>query len=325
MSEIDFDELDKAVKQLMGGGTEQSAGSDDEPKQKTLTITNTLQPGEKPTYDKLGKVAEGIGSETLVVDGERTVIEDLNGGLPADGRPPELPITVASTPIGATPTVIPAQPVVAEPILPPAPVVPTPPRGRFMDMVSSPAKSVPASRPVQASVFAEPVATAPVAPVAENKPKETAPTPAEPARTPFLPDTKVEKRPLGGAESSPTDNSVATVLADSASKQFDVPEKTPELETAPAAPPKQDAQAPADPTLVVSSAESLELQKIESASVAPEAAQPAGIYDVNSYHQPINHPAKQKSGWSVVLIILIIVVVAAALGAAAYFSLGLAN
>lgn len=322
MSEIDFDELDKAVKQLMGGGTDPSASSDDEPKQKTLTITNTLQPGEKPTYDKLGKVAEGIGSETLVVEGERTVVEDLNGGLPADGRPPELPITVTSTPVTAAPPVIPANPVVAEPILPPAPAAPTPPRGRFMDMVSGPTKSVSTPRPVQPAVQS----AAPAAPVVEQKPQESMQAPAEPARTPFLPDTKVEKRPLGGAESSVADDSITAVLADSTSKQFDVPEKAPESPEVPlATPPKQDAQAPADPTLVVSSAESLELQKIESAAVSPEPAQPAGIYDVNSYHQPINHPAKQKSGWSVVVIILIIVVVAAALGAAAYFSLGLAS
>ena len=328
MSEIDFDELDKAVKQLMGGVT--SPAPEDEPKQKTLTLTNTLEPGEKPTYDKLGKVAEGIGNETLAVAGERNTIETLSGALPTDGRPPELPVGNASA------VVPPAALVRATDSR--AAVAARPTRGRFMDVMHSSSDMTPPvvapERPVAAPQIAPlpvlpeptPIVDTPI-PVATPEPSsEVTEVPAaateEPVRTPFLPDTKVEKRPLGTSEPAANTDSVADVLADSTSKQFDV-ENALGLEQNVPEPAKQDIQALADPTMQGASAESLVLQKLEAEVVPADTEQPAGIYDVNSYHQPISHPAKRKSGWLVVLIIVVIIIVAAALGAGAYFMLDL--
>jgi hypothetical protein len=44
-----------------------------------------------------------------------------------------------------------------------------------------------------------------------------------------------------------------------------------------------------------------------------------GIYDTDSYHQPLAHPAKKKSGWLWVLWIVIILIIGAGGGAALYF------
>jgi hypothetical protein len=43
------------------------------------------------------------------------------------------------------------------------------------------------------------------------------------------------------------------------------------------------------------------------------------IYDTEAYHKPLSHPAKKKSGWTVVVWILAILVVGAGAGAALYF------
>jgi hypothetical protein len=43
------------------------------------------------------------------------------------------------------------------------------------------------------------------------------------------------------------------------------------------------------------------------------------IYDTDTYHQPLTHPAKKKSGWLWVLWIVIILLVGAGGGAALYF------
>ena len=64
MTEFDFDELDKAVNSLMGGmKTAKSADRVDPAK--TLTINATLAPDETPEYNKLGEVAQKIGSEAI--------------------------------------------------------------------------------------------------------------------------------------------------------------------------------------------------------------------------------------------------------------------
>ncbi len=335
MSEIDFDELDKAVKQLMGGVAK--VASDDEPKQKMLTLTDTLQPGEKPAYDRLGKVAEGIGSETLITNGEHESISALDGKLPGDGRPPVLPVGSAMVPEREAPQ----RPSQESSRGTPAP---RPARGRFMDVVHH-SSDMTTSNTLQASgdtpvlAVAEPEVAAPevTEPQSEvvptNKDDDSAIVSSiEPLKTPFLPDAKVEKRPLGAID-QPVEESVAEVLASSASKQFeDVPAESSSTTNidnfANVSADSADAQAPADPVeLAAESAESLELQKIEAAEIEAESrgkeTPEGGIYDVNSYHQPINHPAKQKSSWAVIGIILVIILLAAALGAGAFFLLNL--
>ncbi len=328
-NDIDFDELDKAVNSLMGG-VKSDQPDDEAPTQKTLTISSTLGPDEKPAYDKLDEVAKKIGSEALVPGSERTVVEDLD--------------TVAAT----APTVpsVPAEPVKSQP------TVSRPPIGRFMDVVHPSSDMRTVAKPVQPVV--PPAVTPAPTPTVQPAPVETTQSDAHAVAkpelaplTPFLPDAKVEKRPLGGqsisgAVQSPFD---AAQPEDQPSDKAELPETT-SINSEPV-PLSDDTQKIPDATTIQSakSAESPELQAIESTpvtdvpdhmhesirsvesvdaeqSVAANATAEGAIYDVNNYHQPLGHPAKRKSGWGVVVIILVIILVSGALGAAAYFMLG---
>lgn len=111
--------------------------------------------------------------------------------------------------------------------------------------------------------------------------------------------------------------------------------------------PEPDNQLQTDPTEVPieEETEEMKLLKIESQEVSEstvydsktdstvsEAIDPSSaleaeasnsqkntIYDVNEYHQPLQHPVKQKSGWLTVFIIVMIIALCAGLAATAYF------
>lgn len=340
-NDIDFDELDKAVNSLMGKVGEETL--DDDAKTKTLEVTTTLKPEDKVKYDEIGKVAEKIGDETLVTDGEVELVEDLSK-LP---EKMELPVTAAATPPAA-----PAAPVVAA-----KPAVPRPNSGRFMDMVHPKGDMrTPSATPAPAST-PSPSMAAPSAPVVTITPPETLSQPAAPVvtpsveapLTPFLPDAKVEKRPLGGGEAlavpvtpgSPKHagaqppESVSFASADTSATE--VTQVDNQLPPSPAEQPTADGLA--EQTLAKLEASEVaapveqmaedapSIEKVESgdteglknngaAEKSPELTETPGgaIYDV----QPLNHPAKKKSGWGVVLIIVIIIVLSIAVAGGAY-------
>lgn len=194
------------------------------------------------------------------------------------------------------------------------------------------------------------------------------------APSPFLPDTKVEKRPLGGLNAEEPDhtpvrananddqtygrsdpdaqlppaNSAAdaplpaelhsdlvAIEADSGPADQPVPQPTLATATKPSAQPTQaqsatDAVKPSQKTSSVlgaalpkdaSSAQSgptsIPKQYREEPSTSDENS--GSIYDTDSYHQPLDHPPKKKSGWMWVLWILLILLVGAAGGAGIYF------
>jgi hypothetical protein len=169
--------------------------------------------------------------------------------------------------------------------------------------------------------------------------------------SPFLPDTKVEKRPLGG-NASQNDAPVSVPVVENTDDQLPAT-----LEDTKSLLPEEFHSE-----LVAIEADTTELKEdekqvtstwTEPSAVKPEATKevtlkeekdkppvPAGpgsipqqykeekstgdqengaIYDTNSYHQPLSHPAKQKSGWMWVVWILLILVVGAGGGAALYF------
>lgn len=225
MGDIDFEELDKAVNSLMGKNTV-STDNDDQPKQKTLSINSTLKPGDSPAFDKLESVAKKIGSDALVAEGEVTKIEELDAPSAMPATTPVAPLEpvvseAAAAPISAA---APAAPVSTVP----APTVTAAPKrpssGRFMDVVhpSSDMKTAGSTPSLSVPERTQPVMPRPVAPApAPAQRIDTPPTPAPfvtpPAPTvlpetqpdpkpltPFLPDAKVEKRPLGGGQASVT-------------------------------------------------------------------------------------------------------------------------
>jgi len=86
----------------------------------------------------------------------------------------------------------------------------------------------------------------------------------------------------------------------------DEPAKTPE----PATPPAEEKPAPTGPA-------SIPQQYREEPSTGDK--ENGAIYDTDSYHKPLAHPAKKKTGWLWVLWILVILLVGAGAGAAVYF------
>lgn len=158
---------------------------------------------------------------------------------------------------------------------------------------------------------------------------------AEPLVSPFLPDAKVEKRPLGSpapeaempaeyettaSGQSPEDQLPADpdqglpqelqdellAVESDTSMQFDgepEPEEKPEADS--------PAETPAKPLST-----SIPQQYKPEPSVPDETE--GDVFDTRSYHQPIIHPAKRKSGWLWVLGIVLLILLGAGAGAAVY-------
>lgn len=169
----------------------------------------------------------------------------------------------------------------------------------------------------------------------------------EPLSSPFLPDAKVEKRPLGGAALSSTGGElmVEDENAQLPALPKDVEPALPEELHGDVASIEADNSTtdPSDHIEPSSEPVKHEVSKTEAkkpAVTVTEAIAPAGptsipqqyteepnsgdqksgaIYDTDSYHQPLTHPAQKKHGWSWVLWILLILLVGAGGGAALYF------
>lgn len=277
MKDIDFDELDKAVNSLMGSVAPDADEAAVKPK--TLSISSTLKPDEKPSYQKLDEVARTIGSETLTVDAEQpVVIEDLDAQKAAASKTPAVPLIA--------PDLVPTLPVdVPDTASAPAPsAAPQPAKGRFMDVVHPssdmrsasslpplkvPTRDAPPSTETTPETVADEVATpaeeTPIEEAATPEPAAEEPVSSEPTLTPFLPDAKVEKRPLGapptpsGAVPSPFDDETP---AETVAK---IPEET---SISPA--------GPAEETIAVNSETKLSVaddaQSVLDASVLPGAS-----------------------------------------------------
>ncbi|HEU4716137.1 MAG TPA: hypothetical protein VFS14_04915, partial [Candidatus Saccharimonadales bacterium] len=195
-----------------------------------------------------------------------------------------------------------------------------------------------------------------------------------PLTSPFLPDAKVEKRPLGGLASEESDAPASdddisrAPMADDTKKSVDDPNKqlpADPTEVEPVLPEELSGDlmaVEADTThaeLKRAHDESAQQSMPAAAKESPVAAQgfetkepstspaasaeekpvPAGptsipqqykeepstgdqdngsIYDTDTYHQPLSHPAPKKSGWMWVVWIVLILLVGAGGGALLY-------
>ena len=182
-------------------------------------------------------------------------------------------------------------------------------------------------------------------------------SPDGPLTSPFLPDAKVEKRPLGSLEAStPAEEPDRTppVSSDVQKTQDDPSDQLPALpkdvepvlpeelhsdlvevesDTTSSGVPKTEEREDDTPKAPMPSSESSK-QEEKPASTGPTSIpqqyheeptsgdeKNGAIYDTDTYHQPLAHPAKKKSGWMVVLWIVVILLVGAG-GTAALYLLG---
>lgn len=182
-------------------------------------------------------------------------------------------------------------------------------------------------------------------------------TDPQPLNSPFIADAKVEKRPLGGAlvegnveepgrapvlgvlttdTSAPTDPSDQLPASPGGVESQLPPELQSDLmaietdggtSAAPkhaAAPVAVVAEKPAtvttDAPAAASGPTSIPQQYHEEQSTSDQSN--GSIYDTDSYHQPLAHPAKTKSGWLWVIWILLLLIVGGG-GAVALYFLGI--
>jgi len=378
MTDLDFDELDKAVNSLMGKVGDQTL-EDTKAVTKTLTVNTTLEKGEEPKYDALGKVAEKIGDTAIETVKELTLVENWSAEPIKDSDPhiteldtlkqdladpskhpvlavgtkPHVDIVnkADATAAAEKPSEMPSRP----------PATRRPSGGRFLDMVHPSANMRPATAaaPRSAAVVVGHHGRA----MSETMSPASAPlhthstTGPVPGPSPFIQDAKVEKRPLGGespaddaaeAEPSKAAETEKLVLEPKMDDRVDVIE-TVSVEGKQVDDGTGDDQRPIDATGFDAEVDKQERQlasiesevaeepsyalisEIESADTehlsngGAEKADDAGgeasgaIYDTKEYHKPLDHPAKKKSGWGVIVTIVLIIVIAAALAGAAYF------
>ncbi len=325
MADIDFDELDKAVNNLMANvDTSKRNESVDDPEDTVVMLDSAVAP-EQSAKDQTPSAAESQ---------------------------PEPAVDPMPTPVATSPALAVKR------------------RGQFMD-VMHPSSDMKAAKP---SVKREGVTLAPTTDVVAPAPVATTPVPTEesPAQTadapelasdndmatnqapltsPFLPDAKPEKRPLGGGSSDTT----ATPNSDIAAElQDQLPAELPQEQAAsPSEPPVLPAELHTD-VLAVEASESTAMdatipqeQPDEIATAIEEQpelpveepiAVPAGgsiaqqytespssgdqtngsIYDTSNYHQPIEAtPADKKPSplkWIILTIVLLVLGAAAGVG-----------
>lgn len=173
-------------------------------------------------------------------------------------------------------------------------------------------------------------------------------TDEQPLVSPFLPNTKVEKRPLGGASSEedeilekepaeplpandlqhneiseesaaplPAELSGAVMAVESAPVSHDpeptndTPQPTEKKET-PMVGMRSERSAP-----LTSGNGSIAQQYTEQPSTSDQSN--GSIYDTKTYHQPLDHPAKKKSGVGVIIWILTLMIIGALAGTAYFY------
>ncbi len=200
------------------------------------------------------------------------------------------------------------------------------------------AKEAPVDTAIQSTDWPDPVdlATSDV-PEATTTPDTSEPESQAPLVSPFLPDAKPEKRPLGSVVSNdtelltepdeieePADNSFEPEVIEPASIATPMPEELgsdimnvesgsmPLAANAAAPSPVQPIEEPDDNSRP--SGPSSIPQQYQT-SEPPASTEHAALYDTAS-QQDVMHPAKKRSGWLIPLIIIILLILG---GAGGYF------
>jgi hypothetical protein len=332
MSEFDFDELDRAVNGALGSSTD------------NVTFVATPATTTEPATSQSNEAP----SVPAFVPAQRST---MTSAVPT---PPSTPVT--------PPSVVPAPAVRRS-------------SGRFMDMVhpssdmrsSNSKNSVPAAAKAVAPAnpqIARPVTSSQsLGSIFRSQPSEPLEQPvveapndlstsvwSEPLESPFLPDTKVEKRPLGGAE-EPVSQGVSfdfqglldepdelLLAASVAEKQIEA-NATPdgidivaaqtvdsEIEAKTYEEPVEEKETVLEPEVIIEVPEDTTPQPsldepvgptsiIPQYKEQPSSQQPTGaMFDTESYHQAVVSPVKKRSGWFTVVLILILAILGAAGG-----------
>jgi len=325
MKDLDFDELDRAVNSLIG-----SPSAPTNPPVATASVdTPTPVDTSVPVTTSSAEDAQTTPPAFQPLAARRSSGRFMDVVHPSsDMRSSSVPARPA-TREGMT-----VQPITTEPTATVAPEVSAAP-------IETAPKTSEWPDPLDFHGFKdEPVAPKPADnPVEKDKPTTELSLPdlesTPPLESPFLPDTKVEKRPLGAfADSSVTAETPATETPEvQADENTDHPigTETPlpaELQDSllsiesneDTALTGQDVE-PLKPQSTVVETMSIPQQYVEQPSTGDKPAA-SSIFDVEAYRKPAQTKNKKsKSGWLMVLWILLLIILGVGAGAGFYFYL----
>lgn len=374
MKDLDFDELDQAVNSLMTGIPKMPAPQDEKAVEKTLTITPTLSDSERPSFANLEQTAAKAGTEleaaearvsAPVVAPVNTLAARRSSGRFMDVVHPSSDMKINNRPI------VSREGIQLSPIAPRPVVASVPQSSREPEITAIAPDQTPevVEQAPELNAWPDPIDM--MAPTPSVDITEAAPSAEEvsmpevelpnavdaeeptPLQTPFLADTKVEKRPLGAfaieQQVTAGDTSDVETVSDEAGAQEQMPtnsfsmpgqETTSDLpdelqhdlvkiesdsevahqelaEEKPTPAPSFAAPVVTPVPAAVSGPASIQPQYKEEPSSTKE--EHAAIYDTDSYHKPLAHPAKKKSGWLWVLWIVLLLALGAGGAAALYY------
>ena len=363
MTDIDFDELDRAVSSVMGTKSATKSAKKDAPAEEpavekseastsdtTLDLTSVKMPDvpekaekvEAPAVEETPKVDTHPEAEEAAAANDepasQTIVAKKRGQF-MDVMHPSADMTTRPTPVAVSRTNVVLQPSAKfakslEGIRPPEPAVadkieaaPEPDTvlrsNDWPDPVDlAPSPDVAVSPDVEASTTPEPAA-----------PDTTEPVEQAPQVSPFLPDAKVEKRPLGSAAPTTIPEEPEEEPVDSATEAG---EDTPPDSVTPM--PEElssdilsvESGAMANPLPAPTPVQPIDESSDDTRTSGPSSISPqyktseltdedlsGTLYDAGS-HQQLTQPAKRSSGWLVVLIIIVILALGAGGGYLAY-------
>jgi hypothetical protein len=362
MKDLDFDELDRAVSSLMSGVAKDTPVMP-EPTEKILTIASTeisdnptmaapvnTQPVSAPAINMPSRPAPA--QSPLVAKRPNGRFMDMVRSSPSTTQPTPRPV------IRQGATIEPAVNSVADDMpevsVSPSVDVAAKPQSEWPDPIDVAQVDQAADTPSPENVEVHHLADD--EPLTTERSIEKVDEEDGPLQTPFLTDSKVEKRPLGAfnlpVSAVTSDATAATIPTSSTPEEAAIdPEEDAQLIPDPADVPVElpaelqgDVMAiEADETRVEQPNEpqptSPQPQPQTSEIVRPAVAslgvtsiaqqyhtepstsdtEHAGIYDAEAYAQPLQHPVKKKSGWLWVLWIVLLLALGSGGAAVLYY------
>lgn len=338
MKDIDFDELDQAVSSVLKTPGEKTATPDVAPAAATPDVE---KPAEK-TAEKVESAPEPAAAPTktpLAIKRRGQFMDVVHPSSDMTGKPGDLPVApapkVSIQPISPSvepeaPAETPVEPTEAAPETaapteshtpeaPQAPIETVEPPAADRSW-PDPLDTMETQEETKDSLAAPTAALEDTAVEAVTTPDVAAETPEEPASdTPFLADTKVEKRPLDAFSVEETPGVVDPATAAAPTEL--PPELQPEVIAVEANSTDQaseDVEETPAPVEKESTPEPSFNASIPQQYVAEEnqADEDHSIFDTREYHQPLTPTKAKKNGLPGWLVALFVVILLAGLGAA---------
>ncbi|MES2876312.1 MAG: hypothetical protein V4678_02455 [Patescibacteria group bacterium] len=363
MKDIDFDELDKAVSSLMANTGPAKVPAADASTQTAPSLSPSLNPVSSPLSTPVTDISAPVSPAPVEVVPAASIVNTPSSAparpsVPAARRGGRFMDMVSSPGADMKPRITPPM---VKPTMTPSPsregLSITPRQDSVVDAGDASSTAPADTQPLGATEQSAPsydVMPDPIdmnvepAPATSEPVDETVSAPLGPIESPFLTNTKVEKRPLNsgnfelpvetpayepgqsadlesedetpvsdeqkGRDEPPVNPQIPELSSDlvaiESNEKFEVTQAVDTTEAA------SQVDAPSTPL----GATSIAQQYKTTASSGDQSH--AAIYDSSQYPDPVSHPAKSKSGWLWVLWVALLLGVGAG-GAVVLYTLGI--